>query len=44
MTANPELCEDVHKIFQELTGMGKTAKLKNCFMRHFTLHAINGLY
>ncbi|HMX99969.1 MAG TPA: polyphosphate kinase 1, partial [Agitococcus sp.] len=39
MTANPELCEDVHKIFQELTGMGKTAKLKKLLHAPFTLHA-----
>lgn len=39
MSANPELCEDVHKIFQELTGMGKTAKLKKLLHAPFTLHA-----
>jgi polyphosphate kinase len=39
MTANPDLCEDVHKIFQELTGMGKMAKLKKLLHAPFTLHA-----
>lgn len=39
MTANPELCEDVHKMFQELTGMGKMAKLKKLLHAPFTLHA-----
>lgn len=39
MTANNELCEDVHKIFQELTGMGKMAKLKKLWHAPFTLHA-----
>ena len=39
LTANTELCEDVHKIFQELTGMGKTAKLKKLLHAPFTLHA-----
>ena len=34
LTNDAEICEDVHKIFQELTGMGKMAKLKNFFMRH----------
>ena len=29
LTNDAEICEDVHKIFQELTGMGKMAKLKN---------------
>jgi polyphosphate kinase len=32
MTTDKDLCEDVHRIFQELTGMGKMAK-------PFTLHA-----
>ena len=39
MTANVDLCEDVHKIFQELTGMGKMAKLKKLLHAPFTLHA-----
>jgi polyphosphate kinase len=39
MTANTDLCEDVHKIFQELTGMGKMAKLKKLLHAPFTLHA-----
>ncbi len=39
MSANADLCEDVHKIFQELTGMGKTAKLKKLLHAPFTLHA-----
>ena len=34
LTNDAEICEDVHKIFQELTGMGKMAKLKSFFMRH----------
>ena len=33
LTTDKELCEDVHRIFQELTGMGKMAKLKSCCMR-----------
>ncbi len=39
LTANAELCEDVAKIFQELTGMGRTAKLKKLFHAPFTLHS-----
>ena len=27
MTTQPAICEDVHRMFQELTGMGKMAKL-----------------
>ncbi|PTQ90988.1 polyphosphate kinase 1 [Agitococcus lubricus] len=38
MSANADLCEDVHKIFQELTGMGKAAKLKKLLHAPFTLH------
>lgn len=38
MSADVELCEDVHKIFQELTGMGKAAKLKKLLHAPFTLH------
>lgn len=37
-TAKPELCEDVHRVFQELTGMGKVAKLKKLLHAPFTLH------
>jgi polyphosphate kinase len=39
ITAEEELCEDVHKVFQELTGMGKLAKLKKLLHAPFTLHA-----
>lgn len=37
-TADPELTEDVHKIFQELTGMGKPANVKKLLHAPFTLH------
>ncbi len=39
LTTHEEICEDVHKIFQELTGMGKLLKLKKLFHAPFTLHA-----
>lgn len=39
LTADAELCEDVHKLFQQLTGMGKLAKLKKLLHAPFTLHA-----
>jgi polyphosphate kinase len=39
LTADEELCEDVHRIFQELTGMGKVAKLKKLLHAPFTLHS-----
>ncbi|GAB3045699.1 polyphosphate kinase 1 [Acinetobacter apis] len=39
LTTDKDLCEDVHRIFQELTGMGKMAKLKKLFHAPFTLHS-----
>ena len=39
LSADEDLCEDVHKIFQELTGMGRAAKLKKLLHAPFTLHA-----
>ncbi len=38
LTAHPEVCEDVHKIFQELTGMGRVVRLKQLLHAPFTLH------
>lgn len=38
MTADKIICEDVHKIFQQLTGLGKVSKLKKCLQSPFTLH------
>ena len=37
-TADPDISEDVHNIFQELTGMGKPANLKKLLHAPFTLH------
>lgn len=37
-TANDAITEDVHKIFHELTGMGKPAKLQKLLHAPFTLH------
>lgn len=39
LTTDKSLSEDVHKIFQELTGMGKMAKLKKLLHAPFTLHS-----
>ncbi len=39
MTADDEVGEDVHKIFQQLTGMGKIQKLQKLYNAPFTLHA-----
>lgn len=38
LTTDDDIAEDVHKIFQELTGMGRLAKLKKLFHAPFTLH------
>ncbi|HAU15107.1 MAG TPA: polyphosphate kinase 1, partial [Gammaproteobacteria bacterium] len=37
LTCNEELAEDVHKIFQELTGMGRPAQLRHLYHSPFTL-------
>lgn len=39
LTAQSEVCEDVHKLFQELTGLGRLARLKQLLHAPFTLHA-----
>ncbi len=39
LTADEDLCEDVHRVFQELTGMGRAAKLKKLLHAPFTLHS-----
>lgn len=37
LSADPELCEDTHKVFQQLTGMGKTERMSKIFHAPFTL-------
>ncbi|GGO77751.1 polyphosphate kinase [Marinobacterium nitratireducens] len=39
ITADQEMGEDVHKVFQQLTGMGKIQRLKKLFNAPFTLMA-----
>ncbi|WP_372736999.1 polyphosphate kinase 1 [Neptunomonas sp.] len=39
LTSNDEIGEDVHKVFQQLTGMGKIQRLKKLYNAPFTLHA-----
>src|SRR5690606_3119974 len=39
MTTQSDICEDVHRMFQELNGMGKMAKLKALLHAPFTLHS-----
>lgn len=38
LTCNPEIGEDVQKMFQQLTGMGKILRLKRLLNAPFTLH------
>lgn len=37
LTSDPGLCEDVHKLFSQLTGMGKLLKMKKLLHAPFTL-------
>ena len=37
LSANPDMCEDVHKVFQQLTGMGKTEQMDKIWHAPFTL-------
>ncbi len=36
-TSDTDLCNDVHKIFQQLTGMGKTVRIRKISHAPFTL-------
>jgi len=38
LTANVEICEDVHLIFQQLSGLGPVIKLRRLLQAPFTLH------
>ncbi|MEP7185590.1 MAG: polyphosphate kinase 1 [Rhodanobacter sp.] len=38
MTANPEIGEDLHKVFQQLSGLGPTIELKRLLHSPFTLY------
>ncbi len=38
LTANPEICEDVEKVFMHLTSLTKVERLKHLWMAPFTLH------
>ncbi|GAB2999422.1 polyphosphate kinase [Arenimonas maotaiensis] len=39
LTCHPGITQDVHSIFQQLSGLGKTIKLKHLLTSPFTLHA-----
>jgi polyphosphate kinase len=38
LTDDDDLCSDVHRVFQQLTGMGKVIKLHSLLHAPFTLH------
>ena len=38
LTCDKDIGEDVHKVFQQLTGLGKATKLKKLLQSPFTLH------
>ncbi len=38
LTADPDIGEDVHKLFQQLSGLGPVIKLKRLLQSPFTLH------
>jgi polyphosphate kinase len=38
MTCDDSICEDIHKVFQQLTGMGEVMRVKKLFHAPFTLH------
>lgn len=39
MTANPEIGEDIHKVFQQLSGLGPMIQLKRLLHSPFTLYS-----
>lgn len=39
MTCNKDISEDIHKVFLQLTGLGKATRLKKLLQAPFTLHA-----
>ncbi len=38
LTADATICNDVHELFQQLTGLGTLVKLKRLYQSPFTLH------
>ncbi|MBB3191116.1 polyphosphate kinase 1 [Halomonas cerina] len=38
LTAHPTLCADVHKVFQQLSGMGRARQIEKLLHAPFTLH------
>jgi polyphosphate kinase len=38
MTSNPDICEDMHHVFMQLTGTGRRVDLKQLWQSPFTMH------
>jgi polyphosphate kinase len=38
LTANEEICADVNEVFKQLTGLGKSSRMKHLWLSPFTLH------
>ena len=38
LTANEEMCADVHEVFKQLTGLGRASRMKHLWLSPFTLH------
>jgi len=38
LTANEEICADVNDVFKQLTGLGKSSRMKHLWLSPFTLH------
>jgi polyphosphate kinase len=38
LTANEELCADVHEVFKQLTGLGRAGKMRHLWQSPFKLH------
>jgi polyphosphate kinase len=38
MTSNPDICEDMHHVFMQLTGTGRRTALKQLWQSPFTMH------
>ena len=38
MTSREEICADVNEVFKQLTGLGKSSRMKNIWLSPFTMH------
>jgi len=38
LTAREEICSDVNDVFKQLTGLGKSSRMKNLWLSPFTMH------